>query len=252
MIRAGLDIGSRTVKLVRVADGVVLDTRKASSVPDPLRAARALVADAPFDELVATGYGRDLARNHLGARTVTEIKAFARGARSLFPDARAVLDIGGQDTKVIVLSPAGTVSRFEMNDRCAAGTGRFLEVMASALGFSLDEFGRQALEAKGEAKVSSMCTVFAESEVVSLLARGEDPRRIAAGIHGGIMARTMTMARRVGAEAPLVFAGGGALNPCLERMLSRALGAEVLRTPDPQALGALGASLCEDEGSPCL
>jgi predicted CoA-substrate-specific enzyme activase len=136
------------------------------------------------------------------------------------------------------------VLRFEMNDRCAAGTGRFLENMAHALGMSVEGFGPHALSANGQAvRISSMCTVFAESEVVSLIARGEDSRRVALGLHQAIVDRVGGMIRRVGVQDRFVFAGGVALNPCLQRLFSQALEVSLTVPDDPQVVGALGAAL---------
>jgi len=170
---AGIDIGSRTIEVAVVKDGRVVETRQGDSGFDPLKEALKLLDGAKHDRLMATGYGRHLLEVALDASTVTEIKAYAVGARFLVPQARTILDIGGQDSKAISLHESGRVLKFEMNDRCAAGTGKFLEVMARALGFPIEEFGIQALKAKKDIQISSMCTVFAESEVTSLLAKGE-------------------------------------------------------------------------------
>ena len=146
---------------------------------------------------------------------VTEIKAYATGAAALFPAASSVLDIGGQDTKVISMGPGGKVTDFEMNDKCAAGTGKFLEVMAKALGYSLEEMADRAMQAGRTVAISSMCTVFAESEVTGLVHRGEDRSAIARGLHESIAKRTVSSLKRVGAAGPLVFAGGVAKNPAM-------------------------------------
>jgi predicted CoA-substrate-specific enzyme activase len=154
------------------------------------------------------------------------------------------LDIGGQDSKVIRVGREGRVLRFEMNDRCAAGTGRFLENMAHALGMTVDEFGPHALAADGVAvRVSSMCTVFAESEVVSLIARGEDSHRVALGLHQAIVDRVGGMVRRVGVQERFVFAGGVAQNACLQQLFAEALAVPLTVPDNPQTVGALGAAL---------
>ncbi|MBN1660549.1 MAG: 3-hydroxyacyl-ACP dehydratase [Anaerolineae bacterium] len=242
---AGLDIGSRTIALVewdgeRVTRAEVVDTGI-----DPVGNARRLMAGRVYRRLVATGYGRNLAaERELADEVISEIKAYGLGAYHLYPDTGTVLDIGGQDSKAIRVGPDGRVTRFEMNDRCAAGTGRFLENMARALGMDVSEFGPHALEANGSAvRVSSMCTVFAESEVVSLIARGEDSRRIALGLHQAIVDRVGSMVRRVGVVERVVFAGGVALNPCLHQLFSAAFGVAVTIPDDPQTVGALGAAL---------
>ena len=171
---AGIDIGSRTIEVAVVEDGRVVETRQGDSGFDPLKEALKLLYGAKHDRIMATGYGRHLLEVALDARTVTEIKAYAVDASFLFPQVRTILDIGGQDSKAIALNESGRVMKFEMNDRCAAGTGKFLEIMARALGFTIDEFGTEALKAQKDLQISSMCTVFAESEVTSLVARGED------------------------------------------------------------------------------
>ncbi len=177
----GLDLGSRTTKLVEMAGGAVRRSEVFDTSPDTLDRVRARLAARGYIRAAATGYGRFLVNAHLDCRVVTEITACAQGARFLRPAAGLVIDVGGQDSKVILLGGGpGPFADFEMNDRCAAGTGRFLEVMAARLGLPLGEFGREAgPDDGGPLALSSMCTVFAESEVVSLLAAGRDRRSIA-------------------------------------------------------------------------
>ena len=171
---AGIDIGSRTIELVVVDEaGQIKASFQADTGFDPMTEAKKMVNGASFDRIMATGYGRNLFEIAFDAPTVTEIKAHATGARAFFPDTRAVLDIGGQDSKAISLFDNGKVKKFEMNDRCAAGTGKFLEIMAKTLGYDIEEFGREALLAENDLNISSMCTVFAESEVTSLIAKGQ-------------------------------------------------------------------------------
>jgi predicted CoA-substrate-specific enzyme activase len=239
----GLDIGSRSVDAVWLVDGVIVDAAVADSGFDPASVAAAFVDRGAHDVLVATGYGRHLARESFGAAAVTEIKAYALGAAALFPQARAVLDIGGQDTKAIALHEGGRVADFEMNDKCAAGTGKFLEVMARALGFTLEELGSASISADSGVQISSMCTVFAESEVTGLVHRGEDRGRIARGLHESIARRTLSALRRVGAAGPLVFAGGVALNPAMVELIREGFGGEVLVPAEAQVVGAYGAAL---------
>jgi predicted CoA-substrate-specific enzyme activase len=241
--RAGIDIGSRTIKLVIAEEGEIVLARKGESGFDPLQGCQDLLAGATYDVIAATGYGRHLFRERFGCEVMTEIRAFARGARHLFPSCRTILDIGGQDTKALSLDGQGKLRKFEMNDKCAAGTGRFLEIMAMVLGYSLSDFGRAALRAARAEKISSMCTVFSESEVVSLLARGAVREEVALGIHQGIVARAAAMIHRVSAADDLVFVGGVALNPCIGRLLGKSLGRPVLTPPDPQIVGALGCAL---------
>jgi (R)-2-hydroxyacyl-CoA dehydratese activating ATPase len=244
----GLDIGSRTVDAVwlegsgdddaRVVESVVLD-----SGPEPHGIAARLAARGDHDVLVATGYGRRAAHDALGALAITEIKAFALGATHLHPEVASILDMGGQDTKAIALSTPGVVEDFEMNDRCAAGTGCFLEVMAAALGMTMDEFGQAALRAQRGLSISSMCTVFAESEVVGLLHRGEDRAAIARGLHDAIAKRAVGMLKRAGARSPLLFAGGVARDPAMATLVAAFLGGRIVVADHPQLVGATGAAL---------
>lgn len=243
MLVLGLDIGSRTVDAVWLEDGVVADRAVLDAGYEPRAAATQLASRTAIDRIVATGYGRHAAAERLGATVITEIGAYAIGAARLHPEARSILDIGGQDTKVIRLGPGGRVLDFEMNDKCAAGTGRFLEVMAKALGCEIGELGGMALATPEAAVVSSMCTVFAESEVVGLLHRGEPRERIARGLHEAVARRALAMLRRVRAQPPLLFAGGGALNPALVQFITGGLGGELAVATHPQTLGALGAAL---------
>jgi (R)-2-hydroxyacyl-CoA dehydratese activating ATPase len=239
----GLDIGSRTVDAVWLDDGDIVEGAVADSGFDPASVAAAFAARRPCDAIVATGYGRHAAREALGASIVTEIKAYALGASRLFPQARAVLDIGGQDTKAIALGDGGRVLDFEMNDKCAAGTGKFLEVMAKALGFTLDELGPASLGADEGVRVSSMCTVFAESEVTGLVHKGVDRGRIARGLHESIASRTLGTLGRVGAAGPLVFAGGVACNPAMVAAIRDGFKGDVLVPARAQTVGAYGAAL---------
>jgi predicted CoA-substrate-specific enzyme activase len=239
----GLDIGSRSVDAVWLGGGKIVDAVVADSGFDPASVAAAFVGRGAHDLIVATGYGRHAAHEAFGADVVTEIKAYAIGASSLFPHARAVLDIGGQDTKVIALRPDGRVADFEMNDKCAAGTGKFLEVMARALGFTLDELGAASAIADSGVQISSMCTVFAESEVTGLVHRGEDRGRIARGLHESIARRTLGALKRIGAEGPLVFAGGVARNPAMVALVREGFAGEVMVPAEAQIVGAYGAAL---------
>lgn len=244
MLTAGLDIGSRTIALAEWNGKQVVREEVIDTGIDPLANSRGLIEGRQYDRMAATGYGRHLAvERGLTKEVITEIKAYAIGAKHLFPDVQTVLDIGGQDSKVILLKgPA--VARFEMNDRCAAGTGRFLENMARALGMSIEEFGHHAMAAEGQAiRLSSVCTVFAESEVVSMIGRGEDSRRVAFGIHQAIVGRLAAMVRRVGVQEQFVFAGGVALNPCMRQLLGDELGVPLMVPDNPQTVGALGAAL---------
>lgn len=248
MYFAGIDIGSRTIELVVVDEaGEVVSSLQADTGFDPMTEAKRLTEEVTFDRIMATGYGRNLFEISFDAPTVTEIKAHARGARAIFPEAQTVLDIGGQDSKAIALFENGKVKKFEMNDRCAAGTGKFLEIMARTLGFAIDAFGREALKAVRELSISSMCTVFAESEVTSLIAKGNDRLEIALGLHASVIRRAASMISRVSSGGDIVFTGGVAKNPCMRRLLEERLGRRVLVPEDPQSVGAFGAALLAGE-----
>jgi predicted CoA-substrate-specific enzyme activase len=244
---AGLDVGSRTTKLV-VFDGAVREAVVVPTGVNPLERSRELLAGRTFERLVVTGYGRHLVAPVLGAEIASEIKAFAAGARYLVPDCHTVIDIGGQDSKVILLSEKGDVQKFEMNDRCAAGTGKFLEIMAATLEVDIADFGNLAMDSAKVIRINSLCTVFAESEVVSLIAKGEEPAAIAFALHDAIASRLSTMIRRTGVREKVVFAGGGSYNKCLWRLLEQELEIKLIVPDSPQTVGALGAALLAKSG----
>jgi predicted CoA-substrate-specific enzyme activase len=245
VLAAGLDIGSRSVELVVVDtdSGAIVHAREIPTGPNVADDCRTLVEGARFERLLATGYGRTLAEVSFGYPTVTEIKAYARGAHAVHPGCRTVLDVGGQDTKVIALDAFGRALRFEMNDRCAAGAGRFLEMIAVALQYDIDALGPAALEGSPGTRISSMCAVFAESEVVGLMTRGSRREDIAWAAHDALVRRIVSQITRVGGGPPILFAGGAARNPCLRRLVEERTGCEVIVPESPQTIGALGAAL---------
>jgi (R)-2-hydroxyacyl-CoA dehydratese activating ATPase len=245
---AGLDVGSRTIKLVTL-DTELRDSLIVETGVNPLSRCQQLLSGKDYEKLVVTGYGRHLVAPVLGGETVTEIKAFAAGACYLYPDCHTVIDIGGQDSKVILLSDKGEVQKFEMNDRCAAGTGKFLEVMAHTLEVSIGDMGDLALSAKKGIQINSLCTVFAESEVVSLIAKGEEVNAIALALHEAITTRIVSMIKRTGLKEKVVFAGGASLNQCLRKLLQQKLGKELITPDSPQTVGALGAALLARDGN---
>ena len=251
MILAGIDAGSRAIKIV-LLDGESLEVVASGSTEQGVRQAalasgllERILVDASLDprsitRTVATGYGRNMIRS--ADDTVTEITCHAAGVRHLCPDARTVIEIGGQDSKLLRIDEHGRVRDFKMNDRCAAGTGRFLEVVATRLGVELDEFGGMAESCLEPTSISSMCVVFAETEIVGLLGNGVAPEEIAAGVQLAIASRISAMVgRRV--EDPVVFTGGVALVPGMGAALEQTLGREVTVVPRPILTGALGAAL---------
>jgi predicted CoA-substrate-specific enzyme activase len=247
----GVDIGSLTAKSVvvdpesritsyRVIQGKIVDEAAAvASLEQALEEAHLSRTDVGF--LVTTGYGRSMVS--FGDKTITEISCHARGAQYLSTGVRTVIDIGGQDSKVIVLDGGGSVVNFAMNDKCAAGTGRFLEVMAGALDVPLDEMGGLSLKSKNPAQISSICTVFAESEVISLKARGRSKLDIISGIHEAIGRRMHSMINQAGMTPPVVMSGGVAKNVGVVGVLERLLETKIIVPPEPQIVGALGAAL---------
>lgn len=190
---------------------------------------------------VSTGYGRRML--DMADKNYTEITCHARGAVAMVPGARLVIDIGGQDSKVISVDDNGLVAQFAMNDRCAAGTGKFLEVLARAVDVDLDKLGELALGAKEKLKISSMCATFAETEVISLLAEGHPKTDVMGAVHAAIAARTLGLVGRVGKNGPVVMTGGVARNPAAVHYIEQALEMPLTLPVRPQIAGALGAAL---------
>jgi predicted CoA-substrate-specific enzyme activase len=191
--------------------------------------------------IVATGYGR--VSVPFADRKMTEISCHSLGAYTLFPDTETVIDIGGQDSKVIRVGAGGKVLDFTMNDKCAAGTGRFLEVMAAKLQVSLEEMGDLSLKEGGEARISSVCTVFAESEVVSLVAQNHPKEEIIRGLHRAIVNRVWSMVQSVGVHGEVTMTGGVAKNKGVVALMEEKLGKALHVYHEPQIVGAFGAAL---------
>lgn len=254
-IFAGLDVGSMATKAVLLSNGSILASRINPTGADPRaageRALDKVLSDAgrSYPELsyvVGTGYGR--INLPFVNKTLTELTCHAKGAHFIHPEARTVIDIGGQDSKVILLDSNGNMVDFAMNDKCAAGTGRFLEVMANALELSLDGLSSCALQSPKPCPITNTCAVFAESEVISLLASGHTKTDVAAGLHLAIANRVGTLARRIGLNPEIVFAGGVAKNMAVRKALEEFLGIQFLPTRfDPQLNGALGAAVLAEE-----
>jgi (R)-2-hydroxyacyl-CoA dehydratese activating ATPase len=250
MVTVGIDIGSITAKAAVMRDGIILALRilrtgyNAKSAGDLLF--EGIISGlglnpSDIQRVVATGYGRKSIS--FADRAVTEITCHAAGARYMNPEIRSVIDIGGQDSKVILLDETGRVKDFAMNDKCAAGTGRFLEVMARALEVEISDFGTLSFSADHPASISSLCTVFAESEVISLISKGESRNNIIAGIHDSIAARVFAMAGRIGWIPPVMMTGGVARNSGVVRSLEKKIGHSLVVTPNAQLTGAIGAAL---------
>lgn len=248
---AGVDVGSTQTKAVVIAeDGSIagrslIDTG-ANVVVAAERAYVEALADAALDErevgyVVGTGYGRY--RVTCGNAQVTEISCHARGAVHLFPRTRTVVDMGGQDTKAIRVGPSGEIIDFCMNDKCAAGTGRFLGAVAAALDIPLSDLGAIALQSEKPVKISTTCTVFAESEVLSWIGRGKKVEDILLGIHRSMVSRAVGLMRRVGIEPEVTFTGGVTKNVGIVRELREALGSAVNVSEQAHFIGAIGAAL---------
>ena len=250
-ICAGIDAGSRTIKAAlfdadrqeligsATADQGIEQDSLARQLFEGLLAERG-IARGDVKKIVSTGYGRNLIG--FADTTITEITCHARGVRHLVPEARTVIEIGGQDSKLIRLNARGSVQDFAMNDRCAAGTGRFLEVVAGRLGLSLRELGRVAGQSRTPAAISSMCVVFAETEIIGLLASGASPADIVAGVQQSIVTRIAAMAGRK-CDAPILFTGGVAMIPGMVEALAVTLRQPVAVAPEPWITGALGAAI---------
>jgi len=245
---AGIDIGSAITKVVIMSEQVVASVMRPTK-PEQRRLAHKVMEEVlaqsnlSFKDLtyvVATGYGRinvPFADKH-----ITEISCHAKGVYHLFPTVKTVIDIGGQDSKGIKLKD-GKVVNFVMNDKCAAGTGRFLEVIAEALGVKLEELGKRSLKAKEIIKISNTCTVFAEQEVISQLANGKPVEDLIAGLHEAIAIRISGMVNRLKVEREVVVTGGGAKNVGLIKALETKFGCPMLVPPEPLLTGAIGAAL---------
>ncbi|MFZ5562771.1 MAG: acyl-CoA dehydratase activase [Thermodesulfobacteriota bacterium] len=259
MFYLGIDIGSLSCDAVIIDDSLTL--RSFSVVPTGARNTEAIrrakaealsqagLSESDIQAMVSTGYGRNRVEGRLAA--VTEITCHARGIVHLLPGTQLLIDIGGQDSKAIRLGPDGRVTDFAMNDKCAAGTGRFLEAMARALEVDIDQMGTLDAGATENLTLSSICTVFAESEVVSLIAGGKPINEIARGLNRSIAARTLALVRRVAGEdlggLPTAMSGGVARNAGVVRALSEALGTPIRVPEHPDIVGALGAALIARE-----
>ena len=251
MICAGIDAGSRSIKVVLfdTESARILATRIGDQGVDQERLAGKLFEQA-LDEagigrsrisaVVATGYGRNTVR--FADTTITEITCHARGVHHVAPDARTIIEVGGQDSKVIHLEDGGRVRDFAMNDRCAAGTGRFLEMVASRLGVDWEKLADLGRDSQKPALISNMCVVFAETEIIGLLAEGVPVPDVVAGVQNAIATRVTALAGRA-AVPPVYFTGGVALQPGMTRALAEALSCPLRVAPHPQFTGALGAAI---------
>lgn len=250
---AGIDIGSTMTKVVILGDGVIASVIGPTG-PEQRRLANQVMEEAlqraglSFDAItyvVATGYGR--INVPFADKQLTEISCHAKAVSDLFPKARILIDIGGQDVKAIQVDPTGKVVDFVMNDKCAAGSGRFIEVIADSLGLTLDQAGEISLQSEHPARISSICTIWAQQEVTSRLAEGVPMADLLAGVHRSLAERICGMVRRLKVEAGIVVTGGGGKNRGLLKALSDQLRHEIWVPPEPLVTGALGAALLGKE-----
>ncbi len=252
-LAAGVDVGSTQTKAViveenggvRVVARALVDTganvQKAAENGFLTACREAGISPQQIGFVVGTGYGRY--KIAFGNTQMTEISCHARGAHFLFPNTRTVIDMGGQDSKAISLGEGGEVRDFVMNDKCAAGTGRFLSNAADVMGISLDQVGPLSLEGKQPVKITTVCTVFVESDILSYLAQGKKPPDILSGVHLAIARRTVSLARRVPIEPEITLTGGVARNIGMVRALEAVLGARLQVSPEAHFTGAIGAAL---------
>jgi len=251
---AGVDIGSTMTKVVLMdKSGNLLSAIKGPTGPEHRQLANEVMRQAleqaslqinDISYIVATGYGR--LNVPFADRQITELSCHARGVSSLFPNVRTAIDIGGQDAKCMKIAN-GRLTNFVMNDKCAAGTGRFLEVTAATLGIRLEDMGGISLKATKKIQISNLCTIFAQQEVVALLSHGEKPENILAGLHDALASRVAALARRLGIEPDLVLTGGVAKNIGMVRAMKESLGCEILVPEEPLLTGALGAAILAKE-----
>jgi len=250
MFVAGIDIGAATAKAVIWDRSQILGKALIPTGADVAQAAEQVIDMALKDiggcreglqTVISTGYGRRAVR--FAHKTVTEILCHATGVSKQYPDARTIVDIGGQDSKVIGLNQDGSVVNFVMNDKCAAGTGRFLEVIAKVLGTEIDKIGALSLTSASPCAVSSTCAVFAESEMVSLRASGQRQEDILAGVHQAMAYRIAIMGNTVSYQPIVVFTGGVAANIGMKVALEKEIRIEILVPEEHQFMGALGAAI---------
>jgi predicted CoA-substrate-specific enzyme activase len=251
MITSGIDIGSLSTKAVildqsnQILGHMVLPTggnnRETALKVFEEALNQANLRRNDIGRIIATGYGRE--NIPFADKRVTEITCHAVGIHFLFPGTNTIIDIGGQDTKGIQINSDGRVENFVMNDKCAAGTGRFLEVLANALGVSLQDLGQLSQQSTTSIKISSMCTVFAESEVVSLVAKGAPIPDIIRGIHDSIAERSVILLKKLNILEPISMSGGVAKNRGMVKALEKKLNTSINIPPHPQVVGALGAAI---------
>jgi len=244
VISLGIDAGSTTIKIIGIDENKNIVFEKIENTePEVDKQVERLLKDIDLSKItvVATGYGSNLIK--FADKKVTEITCHAVGAFNYFNRGGTLIDIGGQDSKVVIISNKGKVLDFTMNDKCAAGTGRFLENIAWRLKIPVEKMGEIAINSNSEVKISSTCAVFAESEVISMLSKGEKLEAVIKGLHRALAKRIGAMANSLNIYPPLILSGGVAKNRAIQKMLQDELGFEVLIPENPQIIGAYGAAI---------
>ena len=246
----GIDLGSRMSKIIILDSKSIIYTNVMDTGVNPKNTAKQLfetalsemkISENEITNIFSTGYGRNIVP--FADKRITEISCHAKGVNFLFPDARTVIDIGGQDSKAILLDSKGKVYDFMMNDRCAAGTGRFLEVVANILELTVNEMSRVSTFEFNELEINSTCVVFAESEIVGLISQGKKPAEIIDAVHRSVAKRILNLISQLHWKEPVVFTGGVAKNMGMQEAISSALKTEIIIPENPLITGALGAAI---------
>lgn len=251
----GIDLGSRTAKIVVLNSNEIIHSNVTDTGVNPKVTSEKIFEQTLKDsnlkktdigKIYSTGYGRNIVP--FADKVISEISCHARGVNFLFPQARTIIDIGGQDSKVILIGNNGKVSDFTMNDRCAAGTGKFLEVVANTLETTVDELGELSARSKEEFDINSTCVVFAESEIIGMIAQGKTPADITRAVHHSIARRTKNLVSQLHWQEPVVFTGGVAMNSGMQTALADILKTDMIIPENSFITGALGAALFALEG----
>jgi len=246
----GIDLGSRMSKIVVLQNDKIIYSRVTDTGVNPRKRSEELLAEAlevislrisEIKNIYSTGYGRNIVP--FSDKRISEISCHAKGARYFFPQVRTIIDIGGQDSKIILLNGEGHVIDFVMNDRCAAGTGKFLEVTATTLETTIDELGELSEHSTKNVDINSTCVVFAESEIIGLIAEGWGKEDIIKAVHHSIAKRTKNLASQLHWQKPIVFTGGVAKNTGMQTAISKIMGSEIIVPENSFITGALGAAI---------
>jgi len=254
MITVGIDLGSRMSKIIILNEDKIIYSNVTDTGVNPKKVAEILLNDAliktslsknEITHIYSTGYGRNIVP--FSDKRISEISCHAKGANYFFPKARTIIDIGGQDSKIILVDEEGHVKDFVMNDRCAAGTGKFLEVTATTLETTIDELGNISQSSTKKIDINSTCVVFAESEIIGLIAEGYEKSNIINAVHRSIAKRTKNLASQLQWQKPIVFTGGVAKNSGMQLAISEIMGAEVIVPENSFITGALGAAIFAKE-----